>query len=197
MFNQIEQSLLEDASRYLPKTGMADAIGYARLQGSKLTAYVQHGQTRIDHNLAEQAIRPTKLGMKNGLFIGHPSARKRAAMIDTILECCRRHKVEPLAYLNDMLRLLPGMTNHEGCQGQIEPPSLDPESQGLIVKPCPTRARTDAYVPTPSVLEAGIYQTRHRYPESVWQGRVQSTEHPLKYRRIHTYSQHKNSLSNS
>ncbi len=121
MLDQIEQSRLEDASRCLPKTGMADAIGYARLQGSKLTAYVEHGQTRIDHNLAEQAIRPTKLGMKNGLFIGHPSAGKRPAMIFTILECCRRHKVEPLAYLNDMLRLLPGMTNHEVAKAKLSP----------------------------------------------------------------------------
>jgi len=74
VLKRIAQSLAEDAELYLPKTGMADAIGYARLQWSKLIAYVEHGQARIDNNLTEQAIRPPKLGMKNWLLIGHPSA---------------------------------------------------------------------------------------------------------------------------
>lgn len=86
---------------------MADAISYAKKQWSKLIAYVDFGTARIDNNLTEQAIRPTKLGMKNWLFIGHPDAGQRTAMIYTILECCRRHKVEPLAYLNDVLTRLP------------------------------------------------------------------------------------------
>ena len=69
---------------------MAAAIGYCRSQWRKLTAYVEHGQTRIDNNLTEQAIRPTKLGAKNWLFIGHPDAGHHAAIIYTILECCRQ-----------------------------------------------------------------------------------------------------------
>ncbi|MGY8717580.1 MAG: IS66 family transposase [Verrucomicrobiia bacterium] len=128
VLDQIAQSLAEDAQRYLPKTSMADAIGYTRLQWSKLTAYVEHGQARIDNNLTEQAIRPTKLGMKNWLFIGHPSAGKRAAMIYTILECCRRHKVEPLAYLDDMLRRLPAMTNHEVAKAKLSPRDWTPRA---------------------------------------------------------------------
>ncbi len=47
-------------------------------------------------------------------------------MIDTILECCRRHKVEPLSYLNDMLRLLPGMTNHEVAKAKLSPRDWTP-----------------------------------------------------------------------
>lgn len=71
---QIERSLAEDLDRHLPRTAMAEAIGYTRSQWNKLTAYVEHGQARIDNNLTEQAIRPTKLGAKNWLFIGHPDA---------------------------------------------------------------------------------------------------------------------------
>jgi len=128
VLDQIAQSLAEDAQRNLPKTGMADAIGYAQLQWSKLIAYVEHGQARIDNNLTEQAIRPTKLGMKNWLFIGRPSAGKRAAMIYTILECCRRHKVEPLAYLDDMLRRLPAMTNHQVAAAKLTPRDWTPSA---------------------------------------------------------------------
>ena len=33
-----------------------------------------YGRIRIDNNPVERGIRPTKLGMRNWLFIGHPSA---------------------------------------------------------------------------------------------------------------------------
>ena len=33
-----------------------------------------YGRIRIDNNPIERGIRPTKLGMWNWLFIGHPSA---------------------------------------------------------------------------------------------------------------------------
>jgi hypothetical protein len=111
---------------HLPKTAMASAISYCRSQWPKLTTYVDHGQTRIDNNLTEQAIRPTKIGAKNWLFIGHPDAGQRAAIIYTILECCRRHQVEPLAYLNDLLRRLPGMTNHEVAAAKLTPRDWKP-----------------------------------------------------------------------
>ena len=102
-----------EADKYLPKSAMSQAVGYARNQWGKLVAYVDHGDARIDNNLTEQAIRPCKLGAKNWLFIGSPDAGHRSAMIYTILESCRRHGVEPMAYLCDVLKRLPSMTNRE------------------------------------------------------------------------------------
>lgn len=128
LLQQIRQSLSEDVEKHFPKSAMAEAIAYTRSQWTKLTAYVKHGQARIDNNLTEQAIRPTKLGAKNWLFIGHPDAGQRAAIIYTILECCRRHQVEPLAYLNDMLRRLPTMTNHEVAAAKLTPRDWKPAS---------------------------------------------------------------------
>ncbi len=55
------------------------------------------------------------------MFIGHPNAGHGAAIIYTIFESCRRHKVEPLAYLDDVLRRLPGMTNHEVAEAKMTP----------------------------------------------------------------------------
>ena len=129
VLEQIQKSLVVDAPDHLPKSAMAAAIGYAKNQWSKLIAYVDYGDARIDNNLSEQAIRPTKLGVKNWLFIGHPDAGPRTAMIYTILECCRRHKVEPLAYLNDVLRRLPGMTNHEVAAANLSPRDWKPATK--------------------------------------------------------------------
>lgn len=113
VLEQIHQSLAADASDHLPKSAMAEAIGYAKNPWNEFIAYVDYGDARIDNNLTEQTIRPPKRGAKNWLFIVHLDARPRTAMIYSILAWCRQHKVEPLAYLNDVLRRLPSMTNHE------------------------------------------------------------------------------------
>ena len=110
---ELEKLLEAEADRYLAKSGMADAVGYARNQWSKLIACLDHGQARIDNNLTEQAIRPCKLGAKNWLFVGSPNAGKTSAVIYTILESCRRRGIEPVTYLSDVLRRLPSMKNWE------------------------------------------------------------------------------------
>ena len=92
---------------------LQEAINYARSQWPKLTAYLKYPQTRIDNNRAEQSIRPCKLGVKNWLFIGHPTTGHRSAVIYTLIESCKRHGIEPQAYLTDLLERLPAMTNHE------------------------------------------------------------------------------------
>jgi transposase len=42
---------------------------------------VGDGVLEIDSNLIENAIRPSALGKKNWLFIGHPTAGERSAVI--------------------------------------------------------------------------------------------------------------------
>jgi transposase len=41
------------------------------------------------------------------LFIGHPAAGERSAVIYTLLGCCRRHGLNPFDYLKDLLTRLP------------------------------------------------------------------------------------------
>jgi hypothetical protein len=40
---------------------------------------------------------------KNWLFIGHPKAGQRSAIIYTMAENCRLHGIDPLAYLADVM----------------------------------------------------------------------------------------------
>ena len=67
----------------------------------------------IDNNLIENAVRPTALGKKNWMFIGHPEAGQRSAIIYTLLESCKRHGINPQEYLRDLLSRLPSMTNQQ------------------------------------------------------------------------------------
>ena len=57
------------------------------------------GQIKHNNNLTEIAIRPTKLGHKNWMFIGGEHAGWRSAVICTFVEQIRRHKADPFAYV--------------------------------------------------------------------------------------------------
>ncbi len=99
--------------KVLPKSRLGLACQYLLNQWDALVAHLRHGQTRIDTNAAENTIRPTKLGMKNWLFIGHPDAGQRSAILYSLVISCKRHGKDPLAYLRDLLTRLPHMTNRD------------------------------------------------------------------------------------
>ncbi len=99
--------------RVLPKSGLGKACDYLLRFWTPLTAHLDHGQTRLDNNLVENAIRPSAIGKKNWLFIGHPDAGQRSAIIYSIVVSCQRRGVEPLAYLRDVLQRLPRMTTKD------------------------------------------------------------------------------------
>lgn len=93
----------------LPKSSLGKAVGYALKEWSKLEVYLGDGRVEIDNNLVENAIRPTKLGAKNWLFIGCREAGQKAAILYTIVENCRRLGIDTREYLEDVLTRLPGM----------------------------------------------------------------------------------------
>ena len=102
---------LRERSR--PKSGLGVASGYLLSQWTPLSRHVEHGQTRLDNNVVENAIRPTAVGKKNWLFIGHPDAGRRAAILYSLIVSCLRHGKDPAAYLRDALTRLPAMTNQD------------------------------------------------------------------------------------
>lgn len=85
------------------KTPMPKAVNYLLGRTAPLRECFLHAPSRIDNNLAENALRPIKLGAKNWLFIGHPSAGSRAAMMFTLVENCRILGINPEAYFIDVL----------------------------------------------------------------------------------------------
>ena len=74
-----------------------------------LTGYLRDGCYEIDNNLFENAIRPTAGGRKRWLFIGHPEAGWRSAVVYSIIVSCRRRGINPELYLTDVLSRLPSM----------------------------------------------------------------------------------------
>ena len=91
----------------LPQGLLGQAIDYTLKRWEALTRFVDDGILEIDNNLIENAIRPSALGKKNWLFIGHPEAGERSAVIYTLLGSCRRHGINPFDYLKDLFTRLP------------------------------------------------------------------------------------------
>jgi len=111
VLDRLRKALAIMARKVLPHSGFGEAISYAINQWPTLVRYVEDGQLEIDNNLIENAIRPTAIGKKNFLFIGHPEAGWYSAVIYSLLGSCHRHGINAHEYLSDVLGRLPSATN--------------------------------------------------------------------------------------
>jgi transposase len=94
------------AERVLPKSALGQALGYARNQWAALCRYTEDGRLTIDNNAAERRLRDQAIGRKNWLFLGNVDAGPRAAVLSTIMAGAKRHRLEPWAYIKDVLMTL-------------------------------------------------------------------------------------------
>jgi transposase len=91
------------ALRALPKSPLAQAVGYARHNWTALRRYVEDGRLAIDNNGAERAIKPLVLGRKNWLFCGSEAAAHRAAVLLSLVQTCKHIGIDPFAYLREVI----------------------------------------------------------------------------------------------
>lgn len=91
----------------LPKSTLGKAVNYFVNEYEALKGYLCDGRYEIDNNLIENSIRPTAVGRRRWLFIGHPAAGWRSAIIYSILVSLRRRGINPQEYLTDVLARLP------------------------------------------------------------------------------------------
>ena len=103
VLDKVETYLAELAPRALPKTTLAKAVTYARNQWEALRRYTDDGRLTIDNNVSERTLRHQAIGRKNWLFLGSEAAGPRAAVLYTILAGAKRHRIEPWAYVRDLL----------------------------------------------------------------------------------------------
>lgn len=114
ILDRLETYLDELSPRALPKSALAKAITYARNQRAALRQYTGDGHLTIDNNVSERTLRLQAIGRKNWEFLGSEAAGPRAAVLFTILAGAKRHRLEPWAYVRDLLlRLSAGETDLE------------------------------------------------------------------------------------
>jgi transposase len=102
-----------EATKVLPKSPMGEAIGYARAQWVALTRYLDDGLLEIDNNQAERALRRVAVGRKNWMFAGSDEGGRRAAIVYSLIASCAALKIDPYAYLRDVLERLPACSTQD------------------------------------------------------------------------------------
>jgi transposase len=105
--------LTEQYTTNLVKSPLTTAVGYALQRWDKLSNYTTNSQLQIDNNLVENAMRPVALGRKNYLFAGSNEGGKRLALFYSLLETCKKHELNPLEYIHDILERMPSTKTSE------------------------------------------------------------------------------------
>ncbi len=107
ILGQFHAWLTAQRPEVLPKSPMAEAIGYALNNWEALRRYTEAGFLAIDNNAAEREMKRIAIGRKNWLSIGSPRGGQTAAVLFSSTSTCQRLGVEPWAYLQDVLARLP------------------------------------------------------------------------------------------
>jgi transposase len=107
---ELKAMVLEARDATLPKNALGKACTYALGQWERLERYASpgHGQVEIDNNLAENTMRTVALGRKNWIHVGSEEAGPKIAAILSVLETCKRLKMNAREYLEEVLPRLGG-----------------------------------------------------------------------------------------
>jgi len=108
------RSTLEDWNlKSIPKSPLSKAVGYALNQWKELTVFLEYGFAELDNNAVERVIRSLAIGRKNWLFAGSEGGAHRAAIFYSLINTCKLNKINPFAYLKDILPKLSQATPEE------------------------------------------------------------------------------------
>jgi hypothetical protein len=96
------------ADDVLPKSDLGRAVNYGLNQWQAICHYAETGFVQAHNNNSENALRPAVLGRDNWLFCGSVEGGHTAAIWMSVVQTCRRHKIDPFEYIKDVLTRLPG-----------------------------------------------------------------------------------------
>ncbi|WP_044117938.1 IS66 family transposase [Alkaliflexus imshenetskii] len=86
----------------IPGGRMSKALSYTYNLFERLSRYHLDGRYLPDNNLAENAIRPLAVGRKGFLFCGNHESAENAAIMYSLLGCCKACDVNPREWLTDV-----------------------------------------------------------------------------------------------
>jgi len=107
----LEKWILNYYPKVIPQGRMYKALTYTYALFQRLSRYHLDGRYQIDNNLVENDIRPLALGRKNYLFCGNHDAAENAAIMYSLLGCCKACNVNPGQWLTDVLTRIPVYNN--------------------------------------------------------------------------------------
>jgi len=107
ILEQIRLWLIEQQAQALPRSPIAQAIGYALNQWPALIIYTSDGRLSIDNNVSERALRRVAVGRKNWLFSWHDESAQGQAVLWSLIASAQRHEIDVQLYLRSVLAYMP------------------------------------------------------------------------------------------
>lgn len=86
-----------------PRSLLRKGVNYFRNRWEAFTRFLEDGAIPIDNNRTEAVIKGPVMGKKAWLFLGNESAGESAAILYSLTMSCRRHCIDPQAYLLDVM----------------------------------------------------------------------------------------------
>ena len=103
----LETWLRENRARLSAKAPTAVAIDYLLKRWTAFTRFLDDGRICLSNNAAERSIRPIAVGRRNWTFAGSDAGGHRTAALYTLIETAKLNRIDPQAWLADVLRRLP------------------------------------------------------------------------------------------
>ena len=95
--------MAQKRSTLSPKHDLAKAMTYMLKRWPAFTRFLDDGRVCLSNNAAERALRGIALGRKSWLFAGSDRGGRRAAAMYSLIVTCKMNKVDPQAWLADVL----------------------------------------------------------------------------------------------
>lgn len=102
-FTKLHDYLVKVQASSMPESPLRKAIAYALSEWEPMSRYLDDGRVEIDNNSIERQIRPVAIGRKNYLFAGSHQGAERAAILYSLVACCRLNNVNPQAWFTDVM----------------------------------------------------------------------------------------------
>ena len=99
--------------RVLPKSPIGQAIAYTLSNWEALVRYCEDGDLEIDNNGAERNLRGVAVGRRNWTFLGSDHGGRTAAVLTSLIASCKRHHIDPFAYLRDVFGRISAHPRHQ------------------------------------------------------------------------------------
>lgn len=115
--------LKQQLSQVAPKSKLGLAIKYTLTQWPYLIAYLRHGAAEIDTNLVENKIRPTAIGKRNWLFMGHEDSGRIHALWYSLVLSAIMNGLNPRVYIHYLLTQI-----HDLRRGKVNAANLLPHT---------------------------------------------------------------------
>jgi len=122
---------------------LRSAFGYVVRQADALRRFLDDGRLPLTNNQSERELRRIAVGRKAWLFVGSDDHAQAAGNLFSLIASARLHRLDPEAYLRDLLRVLPHWPRGRflelaprywtATRARLDPTQLDAELGPLTV----------------------------------------------------------------